>query len=72
MFKEISKERSFGEILNQIIDNIQCGVLKSGDALPAERVMAERMGVSRPVVREALPSPLWPSPRGMASAKPFG
>ena len=54
MFQEISKERSFSEILNQIIDNIQSGVLKSGDALPAERVMAERMGVSRPVVREAL------------------
>lgn len=54
MFREINKERSFSEILNQIIDNIQSGVLKSGDALPAERVMAERMGVSRPAVREAL------------------
>lgn len=54
MFQEINKDRSFNEILNQIIENIQRGVLKSGDALPAERVMAERMGVSRPVVREAL------------------
>lgn len=54
MFKEVNKERSFSEIQNQIIDNIQNGTLKPGDALPAERLMAEKMGVSRPVVREAL------------------
>ncbi len=54
MFKEIHKDRSFSEILNQIIENIQNGALKSGDSLPAERIMAERMGVSRPVVREVL------------------
>lgn len=54
MFKEINKENAFDEILNQIIENIQSGKLKQGDALPAERAMAEMMGVSRPVVREAL------------------
>ena len=44
MFNEINKEQSFSEILNQVIDNIQSGVLKSGDAFPAAQVMAERMG----------------------------
>ena len=34
--------------------DIQNGSLKAGDALPAERTMAEIMGVSRPAVREAL------------------
>lgn len=54
MFKEINKDRAFDEILNQIIENIQNGTLKSGDALPAERSMAEALGVSRPLVREVL------------------
>lgn len=54
MFKEIGDERTFNGILNQITDNIQSGRLKAGDALPAERTMAETMGVSRPAVREAL------------------
>ena len=54
MFKEIGNERTFNGILNQITDNIQSGRLKAGDALPAERTMAETMGVSRPAVREAL------------------
>ena len=48
MFKEIGDERTFNGILNQITDNIQRGRLKAGDALPAERTMAETMGVSRP------------------------
>lgn len=47
MFKEIGDERTFNGILNQITDNIQSGRLKAGDALPAERTMAETMGVSR-------------------------
>lgn len=54
MFKEVNKERPFDEILDQIIENIQNGSLKNGDALPAERQMAEMLGVSRPVVREVL------------------
>lgn len=37
MFKEIKDEKAFDGILNQIIDNIQNGHLKAGDALPAER-----------------------------------
>ena len=54
MFKEIKDEKAFDGILNQIIDNIQNGHLKAGDALPAERTMEETMGLSRPAVREVL------------------
>ena len=54
MFREIGEERAFDAILKQIIENIQSGDLKAGAALPAERAMAETMGVSRPAVREVL------------------
>ncbi|MDI9242350.1 FadR/GntR family transcriptional regulator [Fusibacillus kribbianus] len=54
MFREISKEKAFDDILDQIIENIQNGTLKEGDALPAERSMADALGVSRPVLREVL------------------
>lgn len=54
MFQEIGDQRPFEAILNQIIENIQQGTLKSGDALPAERIMAESLGVSRPALRETL------------------
>ena len=54
MFREIGEEKAFNGILKQIIENIQKGTLKEGDALPAERAMAETMGVSRPAVREVL------------------
>lgn len=45
MFKEIGEERPFNGILKQIIENIQSGKLKPGAVLPAERTMAETMGV---------------------------
>ena len=32
MFRQISKENAFDEILNQIIENIRAGRLKKGDA----------------------------------------
>ena len=54
MFREIGEERAFDGILKQIIENIQTGNLKAGAAHPAERTMAETMGVSRPAVREVL------------------
>jgi GntR family transcriptional regulator, transcriptional repressor for pyruvate dehydrogenase complex len=41
-------------IMRQIRDLISNGTLKSGDRLPAERVLAERFGIGRGHVREAL------------------
>ena len=43
-------QRVYARILELIISQSMC----EGDRLPAERVLAERFGVSRPVVREAL------------------
>ncbi|MCR4840154.1 MAG: FCD domain-containing protein [Lachnospiraceae bacterium] len=59
LFTPIDKESStdiFKEILTQVIDNIKTGNLKPGDSLPAERAMAETLGISRPVLREVLKS----------------
>jgi len=41
-------------IVNQIKQLVVSGVLKPGDRLPAERIFAERFGVGRGHVREAL------------------
>ena len=56
MFSKITGERAVDEILDQIIEKIRNGTLKKGDALPSERTMAQLLGVSRPLVREALRS----------------
>lgn len=53
-FHKLEDEKAFSGILKQIIENIKNGKLKAGDTLPAERTMAETMGVSRPAVREVL------------------
>jgi DNA-binding FadR family transcriptional regulator len=41
-------------VARQILDLIEKGQLKEGDALPGERVLASRMEVSRPTVRVAV------------------
>ena len=38
----------------KILANIIGGALQKGDRLPAEAELAERLSVSRPIVREAL------------------
>ena len=40
--------------MDQILEKVQSGKLHKGDALPAERVMAESLGISRPMLREVL------------------
>lgn len=42
------------EVLARLVDEILSGRLAPGDALPAERELAERFGVNRHAVREAL------------------
>jgi GntR family transcriptional repressor for pyruvate dehydrogenase complex len=48
-----NEDRLYQEVVRQIEDRILRGALKPGDMLPPERVMAEQIGVSRTVIREA-------------------
>lgn len=50
------KQRTFEDICDRIREQIAAGKLKAGDKLPAEREMAEQLGVGRNAVREAFRS----------------
>jgi len=50
------KERLYQEIVDQIQQQILAGELQPGDQIPAERDLADRFGVSRTAVREAIKS----------------
>ena len=50
----IQIESPVNKIISQIKDLISSGQLKPGDRLPAERVLAERFGVGRGYIREAI------------------
>lgn len=53
-FEPVHSEKLASTITHQIELMILRGVLRPGDRLPAERDLAERMGVSRPSLREAV------------------
>jgi GntR family transcriptional regulator, transcriptional repressor for pyruvate dehydrogenase complex len=53
-FKEVTVKKPADVIIRQINGLITSGVLKPGDRLPAERTFAEKFGVGRGHVREAL------------------
>jgi DNA-binding FadR family transcriptional regulator len=53
-FTRIRQARASGEIVSQIERAIFDGQLKAGDRLESERELAERFGVSRITVRDAL------------------
>jgi len=42
------------QVVEQVRDFIKSGQLKPGDKLPPERILAERLGVSRPSIREGI------------------
>ena len=46
--------RLYQQVAEQIVQLIRSGHWRTGDRLPAEREMAQSLGVSRPTVREAL------------------
>lgn len=54
MYKLVRTSRLYEQIVQQIEDSIVKGELKPGDQLPAERDLAQRFGVSRTAVREAV------------------
>jgi DNA-binding FadR family transcriptional regulator len=55
-FRPIHTRRAFEEICARIREQLALGVLKPGDKLPPERDLAQQLGVSRNVLREALRS----------------
>lgn len=54
MYKIVRTSRLYEQIIEQIESSILAGELKAGDQLPAERELAQRFGVSRTAVREAV------------------
>ncbi len=54
MYRAVKASRLFEQIVQQVEESILKGQLKPGDQLPAERDLAQRFGVSRTAVREAV------------------
>ncbi len=54
VYKLVRTSRLYEQIVQQIEDSIVKGDLKPGDQLPAERELAQKFGVSRTAVREAV------------------
>lgn len=50
----IDRTKISASIVEQILEGIETGAFPPGTALPAERVLADRLGVSRSSVREAI------------------
>ena len=66
-FRPVDSEKLADAVVLQIEQLILRGILRPGERLPAERELSERMGVSRPSLREALAN-LQES--GLVTAKP--
>lgn len=54
MYQTIATSRLYEQIVEQIEQSILDGAIKLGDQLPPERELAQRFGVSRTAVREAI------------------
>src|ERR1035437_2005081 len=54
VYKVVRTARLYEQIVQQIEESILKGSLKLGDQLPAERELAQKFGVSRTAVREAV------------------
>lgn len=50
----VNNDRLSDKIVNQLISMMREGSLKAGDKLPNEALLAEQLGVSRGILREAL------------------
>ena len=53
-FKPVTSEKLSQAVVRQIEELILRGILRPGERLPAERELAERLGVSRPSLRDAV------------------
>ncbi|UTA48645.1 FadR family transcriptional regulator [Simiduia sp. 21SJ11W-1] len=50
----VKAERLYLKVAEQLSGLIADGSIKPGDRLPSERVLADKLGVSRPTIREAM------------------
>lgn len=66
-FQKIEAEKLSQSVVNQIELLILRGILRPGERLPSERELSERLGVSRPSLREAVAEL---SERGLLAARP--
>ncbi|MGB5865540.1 MAG: FCD domain-containing protein [Sulfitobacter sp.] len=55
-FRPVSPEKLSSAVIRQVEELILRGILRPGKRLPAERELAERLGVSRPPLRDAIAS----------------
>ena len=53
-FRPVTQEKLSHAVIGQIEQLILRGILRPGERLPAERELAERFGVSRPSLRDAI------------------
>lgn len=53
-FKPVKPDRLYIKVANQLSQFIADGQIRPGQKFPAERDLAERLGVSRPTIREAM------------------
>jgi len=53
-FRTVQPEKLSGAVVRQVEELILRGVLRPGERLPAERELADRLGVSRPSLRDAI------------------
>ena len=53
-FEKVQPEKLSQGVVRQVEELILRGILRPGERLPAERELSERLGVSRPSLREAL------------------
>lgn len=53
-FSPVDRQSLTGAVFDQLVAGIVSGELPAGEPLPAERRLAEALGVSRPAVREAM------------------
>ena len=66
-FEKIRAEKLSAAVVRQVEQMILRGILRPGERLPAERELSERLGVSRPSLREAVADL---STRGLLEARP--
>ncbi len=66
-FRPVSPEKLSTAVVRQVEELILRGILRPGERLPSERELAERLGVSRPSLRDAIAQL---QETGLLSAKP--